>query len=126
MIPPVRRVRNGLSSSRLLVAFLVGVGCPAAMAAWSQITWVAALVMVLGTLPILVIESRIWQRLNRRKWERRLPTLLMRFSVSSLTDLAALLAGSRRPALRDEWRAHPAGKSGHDPVTWAVAYLLLA
>ena len=79
MIPPVRRVRNGLSSSRLLVAFLVGVGCPAAMAAWSQITWVAALVMVLGTLPILVIESRIWQRLNRRKWERRLPTLLMRF-----------------------------------------------
>lgn len=29
-----------------------------------------------------------------------------------------LLAGSSRPALRDEWRAHLAGESGHDTVTW--------
>ena len=39
-------------------------------------------------------------------------------SVSSLTDLAVLLAGRRRLALRDEWRAHLAGESGHDAVTW--------
>jgi hypothetical protein len=35
-----------------------------------------------------------------------------------LVGLAALLAGSRGEALRGEWRAHLAGESGHDPVTW--------
>jgi hypothetical protein len=43
---------------------------------------------------------------------------LARLSTTSLTNLAVLLAGIRRPALRDEWRAHLAGESGHDPVTW--------
>ena len=43
---------------------------------------------------------------------------LARFSVRGLTDLAALLAGRKRPALRAEWRAHLAGESGHDLVTW--------
>ena len=46
------------------------------------------------------------------------PTRLARFSVRSLTDLAVLLAGGGRPELRDEWQAHLAGESGHDPVTW--------
>ena len=40
------------------------------------------------------------------------------FSARGLTALAAQLAGRKRPGLRDEWRAHLAGKSGHDPVTW--------
>jgi hypothetical protein len=44
--------------------------------------------------------------------------LLARFSARGLTDLAILLAGRRRPALRVEWRTHLAGESGHDPVTW--------
>jgi hypothetical protein len=44
--------------------------------------------------------------------------LLARFSARGLTDLAILLAGRRRPALRVEWCAHLAGESGHDPVTW--------
>jgi hypothetical protein len=48
----------------------------------------------------------------------RLQGRLAVFSVSSLTNLAALLAGSRGPALRDEWRAHLAGESGRDPSTW--------
>ena len=39
-------------------------------------------------------------------------------SLTGLTGLAAWLAGPKRPALRDEWRAHLAGESGHDPVTW--------
>jgi hypothetical protein len=43
---------------------------------------------------------------------------VLQISVQSLVDLAALLAGNRRPALRDEWRAHLAGESGHAPVTW--------
>jgi len=40
------------------------------------------------------------------------------FSARGLTSLAALLADRKRPALRDEWRAHLAGESGHDPITW--------
>ena len=48
----------------------------------------------------------------------RLRGRLRGFSASSLTDLAVLLAGSRRPALRAEWHAHLAGESGHDPATW--------
>lgn len=39
-------------------------------------------------------------------------------TVSGLTDIAVLLAGRKRTALRDEWRAHLAGESGHDPATW--------
>ena len=47
--------------------------------------------------------------------------LLFGFSASSLTNLAVLLGGRRRPALRAEWQAHLAGESGHDPVTWHKA-----
>ncbi len=39
-------------------------------------------------------------------------------SVRGLTALATLLAGRMGPALRAECRAHLAGESGHDPVTW--------
>jgi hypothetical protein len=46
---------------------------------------------------------------------------LANLSAGGLTNLAALLAGRRRLALRDEWRAHLAGKSGHDPDTWRKA-----
>jgi hypothetical protein len=64
-------------------------------------------------------DRRILNLANRgTKRVRSLAGRLTRFSVSGLTDLAALLAGSSRPALRDEWRAHLAGESGHDPVTW--------
>jgi hypothetical protein len=52
-------------------------------------------------------------------WGRLLPGRLAGFSASSLTDLAVLLAGRRRLALRAEWRAHLAGESGHDPVARA-------
>jgi len=43
---------------------------------------------------------------------------MLRTSVWSLVDLAVLLAGRRRLALRQEWYAHLAGENGHDPVTW--------
>lgn len=39
-------------------------------------------------------------------------------SVRGLTSLAALLAGRAGPALYDEWNAHLAGESGHDPLGW--------
>jgi hypothetical protein len=51
----------------------------------------------------------------------RLPNRLRDLPASSLIDLAVLLAGPGRPALRDEWHAHLAGESGHDPVTWPKA-----
>ena len=40
------------------------------------------------------------------------------FSVRGLTGLAAFLAGREGPALGVEWKAHLAGESGHDPVSW--------
>lgn len=57
---------------------------------------------------------------KRKPRARRKPVdwPLARFSARSLTNLAALLAGRRRLALRAEWRSHLAGESGHDPVTW--------
>jgi hypothetical protein len=39
-------------------------------------------------------------------------------SVQGLTNTAALLAGSKRPAVQAEWVAHIAGESGHDPASW--------
>lgn len=54
----------------------------------------------------------------REKKKKKADRPLTRLSVRGLTDFAALLAGRRRPALRVEWRAHLAGESGHDPVTW--------
>jgi hypothetical protein len=48
----------------------------------------------------------------------RLQRRLRGLSVSTLTNLAVLLAGSRRRELRDDWYAHLAGESGHAPITW--------
>lgn len=41
------------------------------------------------------------------------------FSVRSLASFAAILAGREGPTLREEWKAHLAGESGHDAVGWA-------
>jgi hypothetical protein len=45
-------------------------------------------------------------------------TWLGNAAPSCLTALAVLLAGRKRSALADEWSAHLAGESGHDPDTW--------
>ena len=58
---------------------------------------------------------------RRRPASHRLLTILVRQSgraASGLTDLAVFLAGRKRVALRDEWRAHLAGESGRDPASW--------
>jgi hypothetical protein len=77
---------------------------------------------------LLIIDAGLIASLRRMvpvaKWSvEQLPVLhplgwLMRLSASSLTGLAVLLAGRRRPALSEEWRAHLGGESGHDPATW--------
>jgi len=90
--------------------------------------------IVLVILPIVIVFviilarvrwERRWEIRRERRWEKefrvgkkRVDPPIARFSVRGLVDLAALLAGRKRPALRDEWRAHLAGESGHDPVTW--------
>ena len=58
--------------------------------------------------------------LTRRLLPNTRPTrMMLRISARRLIDLAVLLAGrKRRLALREEWHAHLAGESGHDPVTW--------
>jgi hypothetical protein len=79
------------------------------------------------TYPIPIHGSAVWLVVTgaaiilvllRVALASRLPNRLRDFSASSLTDLAVLLAGPARPALRDEWRAHLAGESGQDPVAW--------
>jgi hypothetical protein len=54
----------------------------------------------------------------RLKRSEQASARLLDLSARNLTGLAALLAGRKRPGLRAEWRAHLAGESGHDPVTW--------
>jgi hypothetical protein len=83
-----------------------------------------------GAVLALAIQAHLWalalaipglsiqHRLISARYPAAAQGQLARLSVNSLTDLAALLAGSRRPALRAEWRAHLVGQSGHDPVTW--------
>lgn len=51
----------------------------------------------------------------------RTAALCPRFLARTLTGVASLLAGRKRLTLRDEWKAHLAGESGHDPVTWQKA-----
>src|SRR5260370_34304796 len=51
----------------------------------------------------------------------RLLLIVVRLSgraASGLTGLAVVLAGRKRGALRDEWRAHLAGESGPEPASW--------
>ena len=83
--------------------------------AWSSyLAWIAAAVAPL-TPPVVIL---IAEAAMRRAGAERIGQGLAGSSVRSLTGLAAWLAGSERPALRDEWRAHLAGESGHDPATW--------
>ena len=49
-------------------------------------------------------------------WVRRLPH--MRGLAALLTGFAVFLAGRKRMALHEEWRAHLAGESGHDRIGW--------
>jgi hypothetical protein len=90
----------------------------------TQVPWTVAIVevlsiavfqlvgFILATIGLAVayfIDHRLHPRADRP---------LAEFSARSLTSVAALLAGREGPALRDEWRAHLGGASGHDPVTW--------
>jgi hypothetical protein len=46
-------------------------------------------------------------------------------SARKIADLAAILAGRKRPGLREEWQAHLAGEAGHElPAWWKVAAAL--
>jgi hypothetical protein len=40
------------------------------------------------------------------------------YAASELTDLAVFLAGHKRDALREEWRAHLAGESSYEAAIW--------
>jgi len=74
--------------------------------------WLAATIVILAMIAIRWSRPPVPQFLSRTQHQ------LMDLSVATLADLAVLLAGRSRPALRDEWRAHVAGESGHDLVTW--------
>ena len=66
--------------------------------------------------PVMVIGNFVSERQGRRPGK---PQRAAAASVRGTLGLAVFLAGSSRPALRDEWRAHLAGESGHDTATWA-------
>ncbi len=75
-----------------------------------------AVVVVAVVLIPMAVAIDVYK--SGKKLAFRRPSRLIGFSTRSLTNLAVLLAGSGRPALRDEWHAHLGGESGHDPVTW--------
>ena len=74
----------------------------------------AAYLVIAAVVPTTVIVLRVQTRWTRLKENQT----LARLSVRGLTDFAALLAGRKRLGLRDEWRGHLAGESGHDQATW--------
>ena len=72
-----------------------------------------------GAGVVLIVSSDLLRAVRNSSLPgNQLGRQLARFSVRGLTDLAALLAGRKRPALRAEWRAHLAGWSGHDSADW--------
>lgn len=54
--------------------------------------------------------------LSRLLIKVRFQSILAELSVWGLTGIAAVLAGRKRLTLREEWAAHLAGESGHDPA----------
>jgi hypothetical protein len=107
----VRLVRSGFWLPAILTAGVVEDVWLRHVNFWSAvITATLRMGIMLAWLAVVIV---IFAIAVIPPWDR-----LAKSSVTSLTNLAALLAGSSRPALRDEWRAHLAGKSGHDPVTW--------
>jgi hypothetical protein len=106
--------------------------------AWDVLT--AALVMLGVVLSIAVGSLLIWTPLRHSGWVQatisvplgllwlghKLEHILLEDETGSpatrfsqgLIGLAASIAGSKRPTKCDEWRAHLAGETGHDPVTW--------
>ena len=79
------------------------------------VSFASLLALVVKNVCLLVKRVRLRRGLDQT---RRFPRRAARLAISSLTELAALVAGPDRPALSDEWHAHLAGESGHDPVTW--------
>ena len=84
------------------------------MALAAVVFWRVAVKFVL----VPVLPAMVLVKLAMWAWENWGDRALAGFSVRGLTALATLLAGRSRPALRAEWRAHLAGETGHDPVTW--------
>ena len=76
--------------------------------------WRDALVVVATVVSVMPALTKML----RARLAGRVANPYAKFFARELTALAALLAGRRRPALRAEWRAHLAGESGHDQVTW--------
>ena len=66
---------------------------------------------------ILIPALRIWLRVQCQQNSR----LLAMFSMIGLAGMAAVLVGHRRLDLQNEWCAHLAGESGHDPADWQKA-----
>ena len=79
-----------------------------------QTSWSALLFVLVGAVIALLTRSAV----RKRIWAGWSLAWLSASSARSLTALAVQLAGRKRTGLCDEWRAHLAGESGYDPVTW--------
>jgi len=113
-------LRRGLFSLTAAVSAILGAG---SIVVLHPNPWLAVAVETgLGLAAItLALTLRLLNRIRAvrpmKKTQASPERALARFYVRNLTDLAAWLAGPKRLALRDEWRAHLAGEGGHDPIT---------
>jgi len=113
--PRSRRTRF----SRLVLVPLFSVTAGMTVGIWwlHNPFWLTAV----STASAVLGQFQVRIAIRAAKSAERPASQLARLSACGLTALAALLAGRRRLAVRDEWRAHLAGESGHDPVTWRKA-----
>jgi hypothetical protein len=103
-----------IASSTLCVIFLLPIFTLRWVAIFSRNRATAE--MAINILRIMNAEGEGITRPTKDR--RRIRRYLAGFSAQALTDIAAILAGDKRAALREEWRSHLAGDSGHDPATW--------
>ena len=106
-----RRERLGVTLTGLLASASAGGASPATICANPGVIMAATVMSAAGSMLAAFAVSSDFRLPNPSE-------LLARFYACGLTSLAAKLAGRRRPSLQAEWRAHLAGESGHDPVTW--------
>jgi hypothetical protein len=99
----------------LLLAAMVTTAA-ALVVAWSTMLGSTTTVASWATLTTAVVAVTTVMAAERAFKDTQIRSVLAGMSIWSLTGIATAFAGRRRLILRQEWAAHLARESGHDPA----------